>query len=245
MNTQLVIDLGSGSGNGTVAQEHVDAAVHLGVPIENPADPVSTQAYIVAYFHYLVCQREKLSLTLLAQHIKPAVGEMWQEVLSYLEDRRRRVVDVQSGSLVFTLFCPTQEASDQLRNDLWREELRERLLALVRFLGTYETRFQESFVSNCDRQQWRIQDFPQVGAPTLGGGGGANIRFCQNFPKLHEIERIWTPGASKILLCRSVTGPKRSVGVTPEVNLRIPLHTGDEAFKQEDPLALETQARHH
>ena len=30
-------------------------------------------------------------------------------------------------------------------------------------------------------------------------------RFCQ---KLHEIERIWTPGghASKILLCRSATG---------------------------------------
>ena len=29
--------------------------------------------------------------------------------------------------------------------------------------------------------QWRIQDFPEEGAPTLKGG--ANIRFCQNFPK--------------------------------------------------------------
>ena len=38
-----------------------------------------------------------------------------------------------------------------------------------------------------------VQDFSQEGAPT--SGGGANVRFCQNFPKLHEIERIWTPGA--------------------------------------------------
>ena len=54
------------------------------------------------------------------------------------------------------------------------------------------------------QSQWRIQDFP----PRWGcqpPGGGANIRFCQNFPKLYEIERIWTGGASKILLCRSAT----------------------------------------
>ena len=30
-------------------------------------------------------------------------------------------------------------------------------------------------------KQWRIQDFPEVGAPTLQRG--ANIEFCQNFPK--------------------------------------------------------------
>ena len=33
--------------------------------------------------------------------------------------------------------------------------------------------------------QWRIQDFPEEGAPTPPGGGGvgANIRICQIFPK--------------------------------------------------------------
>ena len=30
--------------------------------------------------------------------------------------------------------------------------------------------------------QWRIQDFPEEGAPTLGGGGG-NMQFCQMFQK--------------------------------------------------------------
>ena len=49
------------------------------------------------------------------------------------------------------------------------------------------------------------------GFPRGGGAnspGGAPTYDFANFPrKLHEIERIWTPGggASKILLCRSAT----------------------------------------
>ena len=55
--------------------------------------------------------------------------------------------------------------------------------------------------------QWRIQDFPEEGAPTPQGGAPTHdlAKFSQ---KLHEIERIWTPRggrASKILLCRSAT----------------------------------------
>ena len=53
--------------------------------------------------------------------------------------------------------------------------------------------------------QWRIQDFPEEGAPTLRGA--PTYDFAKFSQKLHEIERIWTPGggASKILLCRSAT----------------------------------------
>ena len=48
--------------------------------------------------------------------------------------------------------------------------------------------------------QWRIQDFPEVGAPTYNF-----VKFSQ---KLHEIERIWPREGgrgSKSLLCRSAT----------------------------------------
>ena len=48
--------------------------------------------------------------------------------------------------------------------------------------------------------QWRIQDFPKVGAPTYD--------FAKISQKIHEIEIIWTPregATSKILLCRSDT----------------------------------------
>ena len=45
-------------------------------------------------------------------------------------------------------------------------------------------------LSSCYRRQWRIQDFPQGGAPTP-----KSAIIFQFFPrKLHENERIWTPG---------------------------------------------------
>ena len=39
--------------------------------------------------------------------------------------------------------------------------------------------------------QWRVQDFHETGAPTLGGGA-PTCDFVKFSPKLHEIERIWT-----------------------------------------------------
>ena len=41
-------------------------------------------------------------------------------------------------------------------------------------------------------RQWRIQDFPKEGAPTLRGVPTYDIAKISQ--KLHEIERIWTPG---------------------------------------------------
>ena len=58
-------------------------------------------------------------------------------------------------------------------------------------------------LQNCRALQWRIQDFPEEGAPT--SQEGANIRLCQNFPKLHEIERIWTPGGA-LATCNCIVG---------------------------------------
>ena len=41
--------------------------------------------------------------------------------------------------------------------------------------------------------QWRIQDFPEEGAPTPRGGA-PTYDFTKFSQKLHEIERIWAPG---------------------------------------------------
>ena len=43
-------------------------------------------------------------------------------------------------------------------------------------------------------QQWRIQDFPEEGAPTPRGGGAPTYEFAKFSQKMHEIERIWTGG---------------------------------------------------
>ena len=40
-------------------------------------------------------------------------------------------------------------------------------------------------------KQWRIQDFPEVGTPTLQGT--PTYDFAKFSQKLHKIERIWTP----------------------------------------------------
>ena len=59
-------------------------------------------------------------------------------------------------------------------------------------------------------RQWRIQDFPEVGAPTLARRLAPTCDCVKFSQKLHEIERTWTPaGSSKILLCRSATAKPR------------------------------------
>ena len=49
------------------------------------------------------------------------------------------------------------------------------------------------------RYQFRIQDFPEVGAPTLQGG--PTYDFAKFPPKLHEIERILTPLDPPLHIC--------------------------------------------
>ena len=44
--------------------------------------------------------------------------------------------------------------------------------------------------------QWRIQDFPEVRAPTLQGA--PTYDFAKISQKLHEIERIWTLGGGGV-----------------------------------------------
>ena len=46
--------------------------------------------------------------------------------------------------------------------------------------------------SVCHTWRWRIQDFPEEGAPTPRGGA-PTCDFAKFSQKLHEIERIWTP----------------------------------------------------
>ena len=44
--------------------------------------------------------------------------------------------------------------------------------------------------------QWRVQDFPEVGTPTLQGA--PTYDFAKFSQKLHEIERIYTRGGASL-----------------------------------------------
>ena len=134
MNTELVIQLDNVQ---PMAAEHLDEARGFGVELDDPKDSVTTQEYVVAYFKHLICQREKLDSGLLVDHIRPDIAEMWQKLLSSLEERNRRVVGSGHGSLTFTLFCPTETSAEQLQDAEWKQTVSANIHGLFKFIGKY------------------------------------------------------------------------------------------------------------
>ena len=119
----------------TMSQEQADAAIEFGV--ELPDGQTDTKLYILAFLQKLLHQRQKIDLGLLDNYLKSAIVKVWKEVLSILEERNRKVLHIQSGSLVFTLFCPTQESSSQLQDDTWIKTAIQKLEELIYTFGKW------------------------------------------------------------------------------------------------------------
>ena len=116
---------------------HFYAGNSYGVEFDESEDKTKAKKYIVAMFQNLLHQREKLDKGLLVEHIKPKVMKMWQEVLSTLEETNRKLIDIQSGSLIFTLFSPTRNSIRQLQNESWRTALQKKIIELLRLIGKF------------------------------------------------------------------------------------------------------------
>ena len=116
-----------------VSEEQFDTTLRFGVSLEQ--DSTDVKKYIVAFLQALLLQREKIKLGVLDEYIQLAVKTQWEEVLSILQDRSRQLVNVQSGSLFFTLFCPTTSSIEQLQNGIWRKKLTEGLKNLFTTTG--------------------------------------------------------------------------------------------------------------
>ena len=115
-----------------VPQEHLDAAIKFGV---KPTDGTDVKNYIMAFMRKLLLQRLKLDQNVLENYLSPAIVKKWQEMLSSLEERNRMVVNIQSGSLIFTLFCPTRESRLQLQHENCRIEIQQKIAELLKLLG--------------------------------------------------------------------------------------------------------------
>ena len=101
-----------------VSEEHKKEAIKFGI---QPSDVTDTKKYIIAFLNRLLLHREKVDKNLLEAHLNPVIGRLWQEVLSSLEDRNRKLTNIQSGSLIFTLFSPTNKNSLlQIRDEKWK-----------------------------------------------------------------------------------------------------------------------------
>ena len=112
----------------------VDEAIKFGVEFESTF-PISAKRYIVTFFQRLLLQSQKLKQGFLAQHLRPEITEMWLELLSILENTDRKVLDIQSGSITFKMFCPSHSSTQQIRNDVWIQKLSQKMEEFIMQLG--------------------------------------------------------------------------------------------------------------
>ena len=76
---------------------------------------------------------------LLTDFLQSGITVLWQEVLSTMENSDRKLVDIQSGSLIFTLFCPTISSAQELKDESWIEAFKLKMEELVTKLGEHST----------------------------------------------------------------------------------------------------------
>ena len=115
-----------------ISEQNVKTAIQFGVELSNGND---AKKYIIAFLKQLLLQREKINKNLLEAHLDTTIAELWQEVLSSLEDKNRKLINIQSGSLIFRLLCPTNDSLQQLQDQKWRMELQEKMNKLLKTLG--------------------------------------------------------------------------------------------------------------
>ena len=130
-SVQLQIDIQSDS---VLSQQHLDVAIKCGLAKE---DALDVNKYVVVFLRKLLLQREKHNEHLLENYLNREIDKRWQEVLSSLEERNRKLINVQSGSFILTLFCPTRESRLQLHDGIWKDEIQAKLTDLLKLLGKF------------------------------------------------------------------------------------------------------------
>lgn len=76
---------------GAVMAESLKAAKKIGVQFETTVEP---NKYIAAYLTKLLLQREKLDPGLLDSYLLSGIKDAWKELLSHLEETKRKVLAV-------------------------------------------------------------------------------------------------------------------------------------------------------
>ena len=121
--------------NSVVSDQHKKEAIKFGI---QSSDPTDAKKYIIAFLKRLLLHREKVDMNLLETHLNPEITKLWNDVLSSLEERNRKLVNIQSGSLIFILFCPTKNSVLQIQDEKWKIELQDKVNKLLNALGKYQ-----------------------------------------------------------------------------------------------------------
>ena len=118
-----------------VPQEAIDTARKFGVELGD--QPIEPESYVIAFLKQFLIQREKLEHGLLNQYLNQGTPWLWEKLLSSLEERNRKLLKVDTGSVIFTLFCPTEKSFLQLSNIRWRTRMVHNLQGLLDSLGNH------------------------------------------------------------------------------------------------------------
>ena len=129
---RLKVELDSDS---VVEQWHIETAEKFGISLCNRDTPIEAKEYVLAFIHKLLLHREKLKMGLLTDYLRSGIATLWLELLSTMEKSDRKLVDVQSGSLIFTLICPTISSAQELNDNSWMDTFKVKMEELVNKIG--------------------------------------------------------------------------------------------------------------
>ena len=83
-----------------IPKEHLDTAIKLGI---QKIDVLDVTKYVVAFLRNFLLQREKIDNKLLTNYLNRETIKQWQDLLFSLEERNRKLINIQSGSVVFRM----------------------------------------------------------------------------------------------------------------------------------------------
>ena len=117
---RLVMELESDS---VVAKENIAKALRFGAHSGSQDTQIDTKKYVLDFLQKILLQREKLEAGLLKDYLGSGIATAGQEVFSTLENSNRKLLSIESGSIIFVLFCPTTSSIWQLTDDSWIKSL--------------------------------------------------------------------------------------------------------------------------
>ena len=118
-----------------ICEEHIKAAITFGVEPSNLPPYADAKIYAIAFLERLLLHNEKVKKNLLEAHLNSLIAKIWQDVLSSLEETNRKLINIQSGSIIFTLFCPKDNSLQQLQDKKWRIKVQAQMEKLLKLLG--------------------------------------------------------------------------------------------------------------
>ena len=118
-----------------VAKEDIAKAFRFGAHPGSQDTTIDTKKYVLDFLQKILLQREKLEAGLLKGYLESGIATTGQEVLSTLENSNRKLLSVESGSIIFTLFCPTTSSIWQLTDDSWIKSLTLKMENFLKKIG--------------------------------------------------------------------------------------------------------------